>query len=531
MAEPNSNQTGNPSDGTGNTNNHPTENRSGREDWRADREVDDRQLGTLWIRWTDGGSDMHLHRVCEIFPQVQRTSSFPWITVTPESGETPLFPPKSSDQTESNATQSPEYRQFQFVSGAPRQLLRHVPLLILVATVILFVGAEFTSSVGGISDLIPFLIGRNALLFGIFLAITPVLIWLLETVEVVEYGEFPNAMAIYGLVGALALGSVTTIGLVLTADHPSEVDPNVVLVSGYLLTLLIGGMLLYDGILRIEHLFAKLGDRDIVQNKQAYHGFLTDLDDALCRKTVLGIHPSRIFGFLFAVQFFIIWIIGVGPQGLGYPLGVAVNFVLNILLVTIVFQFFVIVRYLNRLLNETPEYSEVGLAYEPFHVDGYGGFRDFGRFAIRINIILSFAGVYVLYRLYAIGGRHLVPEGFVRFEEPLIVTAWAINYIGPIVAYGLGVLAWGYYSFWSLHKKMDREKEAIAREYQGQRGSDDVDRTPSAGDSIDSFSSVSGPAWGAFRDAPTWPLEINTMMSLISGNIIPLLLPVVNLFV
>jgi len=502
---------------------------SGFQNRRSGRAGDGTRLGTLWIRWTDGGSDLHLHRTCEIVPQVRRTSSFPWFEFVAESGERPTFEPLRADGDGTGTGERSE-TQFEFVSGLPRQLLRHVPFLILVATAILFISAEFLPGVRGISDLVPFLVGMDALLFGVYLAITPVLLWLLGTVDVFDFGELPEAVAIYGLVCLLAVGvSISTV-LVFVADHPSEVEANVVLTSGYLLALLLGGMLLYEGVLRIEHLFVKLEDRDIVSSPEAYRRYLTDLYDALNTTTVLGVHPSRLFGLLFAGQFFIIYIIGHGPQGLGYAPGIVVNFVLNVVLVTVVFQFFVLVRYLNWLLSETMDYSEIGLRYEPFHVDGYGGFRDFGRFAIRINAILSLAGVYVLYRLYIVGGRNLPAEGLAGFGDPLTLAVWFINHIGPVVAYTLGVIAWGYYSFWSMHRKMAREKEEIARRYQGSRGSSDVDRTPSTGDSIDSFAEVGGPSWDAFRSAPTWPLEVNKMVSLLSGNALPFLLPVVNLF-
>ena len=500
----------------------------GRKEWRADRAEDDTRLGTLWIRWTDGGSDLHLHRTCEIVPQVRRTSSFPWLEFVPESGERPTFEPVRQEDGDGTAQDSEI--QFQFVSGLPRQLLRHVPFLILVATAILFVSAEFIPAVGGISDLVPFLIGVDALLFALYVAITPVLVWLLGTVDVFDFGDMPKAVAIYGLVALLASGVLASALLVYIADHPSEVEANVVLTSGYLLTLLLGGMLLYEGILRIEHLFVKLADRDIVTNPEAYRRYLTDLYTTLNDKRVLGVHPSRLFGLVFAGQFFIIYIIGHGPQGLGYGPGIVVNFALNVILVTIVFQFFVFVRYLNWLLSETQDYSEIGLSYEPFHVDGYGGYRDIGRFAIRINAILSIAGVYVLYRLYVVGGQNLPLEGVAGFGDPLTLTVWMINHIGPIAAYALGAIAWGYYSFWSMHRKMEREKKAIARRYQGSRGTADADRTPSAGDHIDAFANVGGPSWGAFRMAPTWPLEVNKMVSLLSGNALPFLLPVLNLF-
>jgi len=497
--------------------------------WRADRPDDPESLDTLWIRWTDGGSDLHFHRICEIIPQVERSDSWPYLKPTPEGEEPPTFRPVSEGPERSEPV------RFKFLTGLPRQILRYAPLVILLATVAIFAGPELvpTLDVNGLTALLPEFTGPDALLFGLFIAIVPLLGWLLGTVGVIESREFPHAVIVYGLIGVLGIGVLISLYLVTTAEHPSQVEPNVVLTSGYLLTLLLGAMLLYEAVLRIEHMFVKLGERsdDIVDNPDAYRQFLTDLNAALNENRIFRVvPPSRLFGVLFAAQFLIVWTIGWGPQNLNYTIGLAVNFLLNAVLVTIVFKFFVLVRYFNKLLNENKTYSEIGLHYEPFHVDGYGGFRDFGQFATRINLILSLAGLYLVYRLYIIGGLKVPMDGISGFTDPLVLTIWLLSFIGPVVAYGFGAAAWGYYSFWSIHSKMERDKRLLARQYQGPRGAWELDRAPSAGDTIDSFEDSNGPEWGAFRDAPTWPLDVNKMMSLLSGNAIPLVLPVVNLF-
>jgi len=511
-------------------------------DWQYDRPPEDEHLGSLWIRWTDGGADLHLHRICRVLPQVQRTDSPPFVRLVPESGERPTFVPvrpgnggdgdgddddDGDDRRDAEGEQSEV--QFKFVDGLPRQLLRHVPLVVLVAAVVLFVGAEFSPRIGGVSDLLPPLSGRNATLFLLYLSITPVLLWLLSTVDVVEYREFPKAAVVYGLVVALAGGVGVSVLLVVTAESPTAVEPNVVFVSGYLLVLLVGGQLLYEGILRIEHLFVKFGqrDNDIVGNERAYRAFLTELQDGL-RTTVLGLSPSRLFGVLFAAQFALIWIIGLGPQNLDYSLGLVVNVGFNAVLGTVFFQFLVLVRYFNHLMSATSKFADVELTYEPFHVDGHGGFRDLGRFATRINLILSLAGLYLVYRLYIVGSLGLPADGLVGFTDPILLTAWLVSFVGPVVAYAAGVGAWGYYSFWSMHAKMVRDKYTLARKYQGSRRDVDLDRTPAAGDYIDSFDDSEGPAWDALRNAPTWPLDVNKLVSLLSGNALPLLLPASN---
>jgi len=508
------------SDATGET--------TGREHWRADRPADDELLGSLWIRWTDGGSDMHLHRICEIVPQLTRTDTFPFLAIKPESGNRPTFERVERD-SDGTYRETGAEAQFAFIDGIPRQLLRHAPLVIAVATALLVAGAWLDPSVGPVTDLFPSVAGPDAGLFALYLAITPVLVWLLSMVDVVEYREFPSALAIYGLVGALVAGVGMSVFLTVTADHPSAIEPNVVFVSGYLLLLLVAGQFLYEATLRIEHLFVTLGARsnDIVGDELAYRHFLTDLHDSL-RLRVYGLSPSRVFGVLVAAQFAIIWLIGNGPQELDYGLGLLVNASLNAILGTAAFQFLVVVRYFNRLLNASGEYSDVELTYEPFHVDGYGGFRDLGRFAIRINMILTMAGLYLVYRLYVVGGRAIPRGGVMAIGDPLSTAVWLISFAGPVVGYALGAGAWGYYSFWSMHAKMVRDKHRIARKYQGTAREVDNDRTPAAGDRIGSFDDSEGPAWAALQAAPTWPLEVNKMASLLSSNVLPLLFPVSN---
>lgn len=491
----------------------------------VDRPDDRTKLGTLWIRWTDCREDVHLHRICEPFPAVTVTGSFPFVRLDPEPGEKPMF----STVGDNDGGEA----QFRFVGGLPRWMLRHVPFVILVAMLVLFVGAEFIPRIGGVSDLLPRFTGRDVALFGVYLLVTPLLLWLLATIGADDHrqflkGEFLRACVVYGLVGGLGFLVAVSIYLVGVAEHPSEVEPNVVFVSGWLLTLLLGGMLLYDGILKIEHLFTNLAcRRDVVGNERAYRRFLTDLNDSFHAQT-FRVPTRNLFGVLFAGQFVIIWIIGSGPQTFDYAIGVLVNAALDAVMAALFFQFVILTWYFNRLLNVSSEYADVDLTYEPFHVDGHGGFRDFGRFATRINIILSLAGLYLVYRLYVVGGQALPREGITGFEDPLLLTVWVLNFAGPVAAYALGAGAWGYLSFWSLHEKMVRDKHLRVRKYQGSRVDAEFDRTPSAGDSIDSFGGW-GPEWTALRQAPTWPVDVSRMAGLLSGNLIPLLIPVGNL--
>lgn len=479
--------------------------------------------GTVWRRWTDGGVDLHLHRACEVVPRVERLEQWPFVRASATEGERPTFVPLRDGTADAPV-------QFRFLTGVPRQLLRHVPLVVLLATVLLFGGAELTTDVSGVSDLLPGIDGPNTLLFGVFLATLPVMFWLLSRVDILERHDASKALVVYGLAGFLGVSVAVSIVLVVLADHPSDVNPNVVVTAGYLLVLLVGGLLLYEGTLRLEHMLVSLPDQhgDIVDDERAYRRFLTRLHDGLTGQSVLGVHPSRLFGVLFAAQFAIFWLIGSGPQNLGYAPGLAVNFALNAVLATVVFQFFVLVRHIHGLFGPVDRYGGRTLLYQPFHIDGHGGFRDFGKFATRINIILTLGGLYVVYRVYVVGGRGLPAGGLTAFEDPILLTVWFVSFVGPVAAYTLGAGAWGYYTFWSMHAKMVRDKYELAWRYQGTDHATEVDRTPSAGDRIRSFDAAGGPEWGALRSAPTWPLDVNIMLSLASGNVLPLLIPVAS---
>jgi len=483
--------------------------------------------GTVWRRWTDGGVDLHLHRACEVVPRVERLEEWPYVRVGEARGDPPTFTPLRDGADEAATDEDVKFR---FLTGVPRQLLGHVPLVVLLATVLLFGGAELTAEVGGVSDLVPVVDGTNALLFGVFLATLPAMFWLLSRGEVLGHHDAIKALVVYGLAAFLGVSVALSIVLVLLADHPGEVDPNVVVTAGYLLVLLVGGLLLYEGTLRLEHMLVSLPDQhgDVVDDERAYRRFLTRLHHDLTGRSVLGVHPSRLFGVVLAAQFAIFWLIGSGPQNLGYVPGLVVNFALNAVLATVVFQFFVLVRHVHGLFGPVDRYGGRALLYQPFHIDGHGGFRDFGKFATRINVILTFGGLYVVYRVYVVGGRGLPTGGVAAFEDPILLTVWFVSFAGPVVAYALGAGAWGYYTFWSMHAKMVRDKYELAWRYQGTDHATEVDRAPSAGDRIRSFDAAGGPEWGALRSAPTWPLDVNIMLSLASGNVIPLLIPVAS---
>jgi hypothetical protein len=499
------------------------------------RPVDDRR--TNWVRWTDGNDDLHFHRITRVRPALQVTDRFPYIDLFPEeaeersTGSKPAFVPngEGDDQgdrvfPQGDAPDGVETAEFEFISGFPRQILRHTPLVILLSTVFLFASAEFVPGVTGLSTFLPALTGANLGLIAVSLALWPPLIWALSTADMLSIQEFVDALVTYGLVVALGAGVGLSLYLPTTVDHPRMLDPNVVFLSGYLLTLLIGGMLLYDAVLKIEHLFVAIGKHDVVGNEQRYPSFLSKLSAAL-RVEVAGIRSSHVFGVLFASQFAIVWIIGNGPQDLNFLPGLAINVFLDVILVIATFQFLVLVQYFHRLMNFTDSFADVELTYQPFHVDGHGGFRDLGRFALHINVIIIIAGLYLAFRLFVQGGRALPPGGIPGFETDIAMVIWTANYMVPVVAYALAAGSWLYYSFWQMHRKMSHEKESL---FSGQGTRDlDVERDAAAGDPVTRF--PDGPDWESYTLAPTWPVDPSQLKSIVTGNLVPLVIPVFNI--
>lgn len=101
------------------------------------------------------------------------------------------------------------------------------------------------------------------------------------------------------------------------------------------------------------------------------------------------------------------------------------------------------------------------LTCEPYHPDGHGGYRDVGKFATRVNILLILAGFYVIYRLYVQGSR-VAPAEMAPGMAPAVGGAiWLASFVVPMVAYAIAAVAWLYYSFWHIHLRMLREREHL----------------------------------------------------------------------
>lgn len=491
----------------------------------------------VWTRWDTAGrelsgndgllpiDDLHLHRYCAIPPFDDRTEE----RVIDDSDE-----------------------EIRFLTGRIRTGLRHTPVVIAVVMAVLLVGAELTPGVDGVSVFLPRLPLFTVPAAVLFVGVWAILGALLLGAGVLQRDELAKAVVVYGLVAALVAGTLGSLYLVFTASEPSTLPANVVYVSGYLLMLLLGGLLVYDGMLKTEHLFENL-DRTLIvdgDDEAAYTAFKRKVRGDLQHETSvpgtgIPVPTYAVFAPLFVAQFAAVWLLQSGPQGLGWNLNLLVNVVLNLFIVVVAFQFLVLIKAFydlvtgNLTLYYDPETDAVHpedaegreprqydlLTYRPFHPDGRGGFRDLGKFATRVNVLLIVGGLYTIFRLYVQGGRSPV----LTFEATGTASAlglggdlapliWLISYVGPVLAYALAAGAWLYYSFWQLHVKMAREREAQYTEHQYERRKD-ADTDAPIGDFDDAQQ------WQELRAAaPVWPIESRQLLSLISGTVVPVLL-------
>ncbi|KAB1190668.1 MULTISPECIES: hypothetical protein [Haloferax] len=465
---------------------------------------------SLWVRWrgarpdqarnhTDDTPlplvDVHIHRFCDIAPGADSK---------PDIDDVEL----------------------RYVDGAVRTILRYTPTVIFFLVIGLMTYAELSPDVEGISVLLPSvsLWVVPALLGGS--VIWGIIVLLVDRVGLIDRRELLKVILVWGLVFGLLTGSLFATYLVLTAPDPTLLGPNIIYTSGYLLMLLVGGLLVYDGALRTETLLDKLpeGNNSIVEDSAAYEEWITELKTKLT-DTIGGFSTSHVFALLFVSQFAAIWVVQSGPQNLDSNVVLGVNLFANFILVIVAFKFLVLVKYIHLLM--TDQYTPDGgnpkriIRYEPFHYDRRGGFRDFGRFATRVNVLLLVAGLYTVFRLYVQGLRVLPAAGITGFETPFHLFLWIGNFVVPIIAYAIAAGAWVYYSFWAMHRKMVMDKRIHCKDDQGIRGG--TEALPTVGDSIDDFDG--GLDWYYLDIAPEWPINSRYIASLVSANAIPLLLP------
>lgn len=480
--------------------------------WTRWDTADDGHTGTEGVLPVD---DLHLHRYCAV-------------------------PPFDGYREDRDGKRSANGVDVRFLDGPMRAGLRHTPTVIAAVVVVLLLGAELSPTVQGVSVYLPELPLVAAPVAVLLAVVWAMMGWLLFGAGLLEGEETAKGLVVYGLVAILSAGTVASVYLVVTTEDPTALPPNVIYVSGYLLMLLVCGLLVYDGMLKTEHLFENLGEKLLVPEEKgdAYEEFLRELAGDLSHTTGIPgtsveVPTYTLFAPLFVSQFAVVWLLQSGPQGLGWWLNFLVNVLLDLFVVAVAFQFLVLIKAFHELVTGTVELEVDGetreydlLAYRPFHPDGRGGFRDFGKFATRVNVILIVGGLYALFRLYVQGARSPL------FDAPNTLAAlgvggemapvvWLVSYVGPLVAYGVAAGAWLYYSFWQLHVKMARERERQYTERQRRRREEDGETDAPIGDLED------GVEWQERRaTAPVWPIRSRQLFSLVSGSFVPLLLSV-----
>lgn len=481
----------------------------------SSRKKDISDFHSLWIRWTEIRPDkirnnvddlpipvinIHLHQYCDCF-QLR--------------------------QTEADLDVG-----FRFLRGKTRNIIRLTPLFVIGTTMILIIYAELMSDITGISQLIPSVSVWVFGAVGVATVLWTAIIYIADRVELVNIRELAKTIIVWGLIIILLGGSVYSAYVVISAQNPTQLDNQVIFASGYFLMLLLGGLGVYDGMLRTETMLEYLseGNQSVVKNDKYMDGSYTSWKEDLQEKLdndICGIPTSHVFSLLFVTQFVAIWS-QTGPQSLDSNLLLIVNIIADFIIVIVAFRFLILIQYIHMLMTDqyAPDDKDRAriLTYQPFHYDRRGGFQDFGRFATRVNLLLLIGGLYTIYRLYVQGLRTLPAGGILQFESQLQLVIWIGSFALPILAYAIAAGAWIYYSFWAIHRKMVNDKRILSAEHQDVRGGEEP--LPTVGDSIEHFED--GVDWYYLKTAPEWPINSRYIVSVVSANTVPLLLPILQ---
>lgn len=425
--------------------------------------------------------------------------------------------------------------ELMFIGGVARHGLRHTPIIILTVAVVFVATAELSDGVRGISPYLPPITAKGIVVGLSLVVVWVVLFWILVRMGLTDWKELYMSGVVYGLLSVFLAGIVSSIVLVYL-HGPKEAPENIVFTSGYLFLILFGGLLIYDGMLRTEHMFENLQDAAIVRNKDRYQRFKCHLSRQLFHRLFAldgfdrwdGLPTVYIFSILVMTQYAVLWYVGQGPQNLDLWVTLVVNVLFNVVIVAVWFQFLLLIDEFYKLVNEDDqrfhrwlseddeEYTMITdgddqtataigtgveepiLTYRPFHPDGHGGYRSLGKFATRVHIILTVGGFYLVYR-FIINGSRIEPVAMAPGFDPAIGWGvWLFSYALPVVFYVVAAVAWFYYSFWQLHLRMIRERE---------RHWPDPDAE----------------AWEYRRTAPVWPVDPDELLTILSGSISPLL--------
>ena len=437
-----------------------------------------------WERWT--GETGPFYRACAVWP----------------------FDSVSESLADRTVTEQPAV---QFTTGITRLLLRHLPTY-LGLTMVLYFGIKLSRAVvtGEISVGLPQITLQTGvvLIGGVGLGFVWAYLVYRLFASVIRGSGIHRSVVFFATALPLIAGTTYAVYHAVTTSG-GDAAPAITVQAGYFLFILITGHLVYDGLaLKTEHLFVKLKDSSIV-SQPAYNEFYDKLTTTLGDTLTVGsisIPRSVAFALVVALGPLLLPVI-VSPWAGWGEIAYLVYAILTLFVIAMLYDVFLLVYKFTDLLQRDI------LTYQPFHPDDHGGFRDLGRFATRINVILAIAGGYVAYRFYAEGLLNLPEAGI---EPTLLGLTWVVLYIAPIAAYAALAIFWLYHSFWRLHQKMEQGRQRRIEELQRHAEGDDHQTRRDFSDL-----EVSAPAWESLRDAPTWPIKRQGLFGIVVMDAVP----------
>lgn len=421
-----------------------------------------------------------------------------------------------------NLESSEDCDELRFFAEAPfvRTILKNSPQILLGLYLLVVGYAELYpgASMDGIGTLIPVITSDAALM-----STGVIFVWLVVFVSFVWlYGvaggsdgwqrfrdqlvKFSRPGGYYLGLGLLTVGTVCSITIVGTASLGGP-GPNIVFTSGYFLLLYVSGPVVYDGIHRTERLFNDIDDLAFVDRPITETEFYD--------QNVAAFNSTRVImamGAIFVLPFVLIWASNTGPFNLDSQLLLTVAGVINVLIVALAIHFIILIRLLAAMLKHAGTPSS-DLTYKPFHPDMAAGFRDLGRFATRVNLLLLLGALYLLYRLYVHGQLAFLLSG-TQFNWHAVDIVWTVNFSLPMLAFSLVAFLWFYYSFLLIHRAMKRTKKQQIRKIV----TDDYEGISEEYD------------WTPIQAAPVWPINSRIIVALLSADLVSLLLALGALF-
>lgn len=470
---------------------------------KGDSDVDDEQtderVDSLWVWSLDdpSASPTYLHEYCSLNP-FDVTDEIPFML---------------------DLGTEPKSRLSRASGRVLTYAFRHAPVLVVAALVVLTVEAAVTE-LYGLEVLVPGQVGPVTIGLAstlvLWLAIILLIAYIFSTADGDEELramtiELVHAGVFYGVLVLLLVGAAWSAWTVHVTPI-EELRPNIVYSFGFLLLVYVGGPLVFDGMRRTETLFTELDETDLLRTDSDVsvfeRDFLSRFRDAFAIE--VGNTPAVLLAsVLFVAQFVGIWLLSRGPFVLDTATTVVIVTAIDVAIVILAVQFVLLVRFLNELLTD----SGLTLRYIPGHEDDAGGFRDFGRFATRVNSLLVLAGGYLIYRLHVQGSRDPLSPGTEATVTAVDSIIWAMGYAVPVAVYGAVIGIWLYFSFWQIHQKMVRDKrQQIQRERSPEgRSREDIETLQT------------------YREAPEWPINDRLLVTVLSIDAISVLLSLLSL--